>query len=87
MSLALHMEDFEFMVSKLCDTVNELLPVGEVILIPDGPKPLIFALSLVPDLVGKHGVTCLHISRNNENFEAVDVKPTGIIRGFEVRCV
>lgn len=82
MSLALHVEDFEFMVSKLCDTANELLPVGDVILIPDGPKPLIFALSLVPDLVGKQGITCLHIARNNDYFESVDVTPTGKVCGF-----
>lgn len=82
MSLALHVEDFEFMVSKLCDTANELLPVGDVILIPDGPKPLIFALSLVPNLVGKQGLTCLHITRNNDYFEAMDVTPTGVVHGF-----
>ena len=70
------------MVSKLCDTANELLPVGDVILIPDGPKPLIFALSLVPDLVGKQGITCLHIARNNDYFESVDVTPTGKVCGF-----
>lgn len=82
MSVALHVDDFEFMVSKLCDTANELLPAGDVILIPDGPKPLIFALSLVPDLIEKQGITCLHITRNNEHFEAVDVTPTGTVHGF-----
>lgn len=85
MSVALHIEDFEFMVSKLCDTTNELLPAGDVILIPDGPKPLIFALSLVPNLVRKHGITCLHITRNNEHFEAVDVTATGTVHGFLVQ--
>lgn len=82
MSVALHVDDFEFMVSKLCDTANELLPTGDIILIPDGPKPLIFALSLVPDLIKKQGVTCLHITRNDEHFEVVDVTPTGTVHGF-----
>lgn len=81
-SVALHIKDFESMVSKLCDITNELLPAGDVILIPDGPKPLIFALSLVPDLLDKPGITCLHIARNNEYFEAVDVTPTGTVHGF-----
>lgn len=85
MSLALHIDDFEFMVSKLCDTANELLPVGDVILIPDGPKPLIFALSLIPDLVGKQGLTCLHITRNNDYYEAMDIAPTGAVFGFLVQ--
>lgn len=86
MSVSLHVDDFEFMVSKLCDTANELLPAGDVILIPDGPKPLIFALSLVPDLIGKYGVTCLHITRNSEHFEAVDVTPTGTVYGFMIQA-
>lgn len=81
-SLGMDIEDFDFMVSKLCDTVNELLPIGNVILIPDGPKPLIFALSLVPDLIGKPGITCLHISRNNDCFESVNVTATGKVYGF-----
>ena len=84
-SLSLNIEDFEFMVSKLCDITNELLPVGDVVLIPDGPKPLIFALSLVPDLVRKQGVTCLHISRNNDNYEPMDVVATGTIYGFSIK--
>lgn len=85
MSIALHIEDFEFMVSKLCDTANELLSAGDVILIPDGPKPLIFAMSLVPDLIEKQGITCLHIKRNNEHFKSVDATPTGIVHGFIVQ--
>lgn len=84
MTLALHLDNFSFMVSKLCETANELLPAGDVIFIPDGPKPLIFAISLVPDLVKKVGVTCLHVSRNIENFKAVDVTPTGTVYGFSI---
>lgn len=82
MVLALHIDDFSFMVSKLCETANELLPLGDIILIPDGPKPLIFAISLVPNLINKSGITCLHISRNAEYFKPVYVEPTGITHGF-----
>lgn len=85
MSFALHIDDFEFMISKLCDTVNLLLPEGDVILIPDGPKPLIFALSLVPCFVGKQGVTCLHVSRNNSCSEMMDVTTTGSVFGFCIK--
>lgn len=84
MTLALHIDDFEFMVYKLCDTANELLPFGDVILIPDGTKPLIFAFSLVPDLLNKNGLTCLHITRNNKYFEAVDVGATENVYGFSI---
>ena len=85
MTLSLHVDDFEFMVSKMCETANELVSTGDVILIPDGPKPLIFAMSLVPYLLNKVGITCLHITRNKEHFSAVDVEPTGVVCGFKVQ--
>lgn len=85
MVLCLHLNDFSFMISKLCETANELLSTGDVIFIPDGPKPLIFAMSLIPDLIKKNGVSCLHVSRNSNSFEAVDVAPTKTIYGFFVR--
>ncbi len=85
MSLSLRLNDFSFMVSKLRETTNELLPTGDVILIPDGPKPLIFAISLIPDLLNKNGVTCLHVARNSSHFEAIDVTPTGVMYGFSIR--
>lgn len=84
-SLSLRLNDFSFMLSKLRETANELLPTGDVILIPDGPKPLIFAISLIPDLLNKNGVTCLHVARNSNHFEAIDVMPTGRIYGFSMQ--
>lgn len=84
-TVPLHIDNFEFMLSKLCETAYELLPAGDVILIPDGPKPLIFAMSLVPDFVNRNGVTCLHITRNNDYFEPVDVTATGIVHGFKLQ--
>lgn len=83
----LHVEDFGFMVSKLCEIAKEFTLYGDVVLIPDGPKPLIFALSLVPDLIRndwKEGIACLHISRNKDHFEVVDVTPNGIVHGFVI---
>lgn len=65
--LSLPIHDFEFMLSKLCEITADSLTDGDVILVPDGPKPLIFAMSLVPSIIGKKGITCLHISRNLEH--------------------
>ena len=83
----LYVVDFEFMVSKLCELANEFSLFGDVVFIPDGPKPLIFAMSLVPDMIreGKQeGITCLHISRNKDHFEVVDVIPNGVVYGFSL---
>ena len=38
---------------------------GQIIIIPDGPKPLIFAMSLSSILANiDDDITCLHINRN-----------------------
>ena len=84
MEISLQIDDFSFMISKLSELVNEFLPLGDVILVPDGPKPLIFAMSLIPLLVDKIGVTCLHISRNKEFYNAINVEPTDNIYGFSI---
>lgn len=85
MTLALHINDFSFMVSKLRETANELLPTGDVIFVPDGPKPLIFAISMIPDLLNKSGIACLHVSRNMQYFKPIDVIATGSIYGFTIQ--
>ncbi|MFR3529035.1 MAG: hypothetical protein ACLTTZ_00490 [Lachnospiraceae bacterium] len=84
MEISLQIDDFSFMIAKLCEVVREFLPLGDVILVPDGPKPLIFAMSLVPLLIDKAGITCLHVSRNKDFYNAVNVKPTDFIYGFSV---
>lgn len=77
-------EDFSFMVAKLCELVNEYLPLGDVIFVPDGPKPLIFAMSVVPQLLQKEGVTCIHVSRNQNFYEAINVEACGSVYGFSI---
>ena len=84
LSVSLHMDDFFFMLSKLCELANEFLPIGDVILVPDGPKPLIFAISLVPELLNKPGVTCLHIMRNKMEDKPLDVLPNQKVIGFAI---
>lgn len=76
MLVTLQMDDFEFMIAKLCEIANEYISEGDVIFVPDGPKPLIFAESLVPMLLNTNGISCLHIIRNNRFFYPVEVLPT-----------
>ncbi len=85
MLISLRMDDFEFMIAKLCEIASEYLSEGDIIFVPDGPKPLIFAQSLIPILLKKEGVSCLHIKRNNRYFNPVEVMPTENIIGFMVK--
>ncbi|MCM1154399.1 MAG: hypothetical protein NC392_03470 [Roseburia sp.] len=84
MEIILQINDFSFMISKLCEIANEYLPLGDVILVPDGPKPLIFAMSMVPLLLERAGITCLHVSRNKEHYKSVNVESMDKIYGFSV---
>lgn len=77
-------DDFSFMFSKLCEIANEYSVRGSVIFVPDGPKPLIFAMSLVVIYLNKEGISCLHIYRNDQCKTCVNVEPTDTILGFSV---
>ena len=79
------MDDFAFMFSKLCELANEYLELGDVIFVPDGPKPLIFAMSLVPLLIKKRGVSCLHALSDRNINEVKDVQAGKLIYGFSMR--
>lgn len=78
----LDLSDFVFMISKLREITNELVMEADVVLVPDGPKPLIFAMSLIPDLIDRKGITCLHVVRNKDQFKPVNVVPSGKVIGF-----
>lgn len=86
MSVALPIDNFSGMIDKLCNlTYDQLLQNAQVIFIPDGPKPLIMAMSLIPYIVNMPGVTCLHISRNNNHYKEIAVSPReNEIYGFRV---
>lgn len=64
-SVALPIKDFVFILRKLNELILEQTRDGQIIIIPDGPKPLIFAMSLASLLVDTiDGMTCLQVNRN-----------------------
>ncbi len=75
--------DFAFAYSRITAVASEFGDQGDVILVPDGPKPLILAASLVPLRLGRQGITCFHVKRRKtEDFTPVDVQPLGDPVGF-----
>jgi len=85
-SAALPIDNFRGIVDKLCELVYDLTQNGQVIIVPDGPKPLILAMSLIPDIIKKNDITCLHISRNSIHFNKIDVRPRkDEIYGFQLQ--
>ena len=64
-SVALPINDFVYILQKMNEIIIEQTRDGQIIIIPDGPKPLIFAMSLSSILADiDDDITCLHINRN-----------------------
>ena len=87
--VSLYVNDIEFMLAKLMGIVNEYYysEMNDIILVPDGPKPLIFCMSMIPWLFGKPGVSCIHIMRNSNSVKRKDILPVGSIIGFSLKKV
>lgn len=83
-SITLPIDDFEFSLSKLHEIVKELLPDGDVILVPDGPKTQILASSLIPEMFDSPGVVCVHVKRHSSSYSPINVKATGVVFGFSI---
>jgi len=61
--------DFASMIAKLRGLVSNYLQYGQVIIVPDGTKPLILAMSMMPDVIDERdarGLTCLFIERSKD---------------------
>ena len=75
--------DFVYSYSKIMSAALGLRRYGDVILVPDGPKPLILASSLIPDTAGETGIVCFHVGgRRGSNYVPADVNAIGDPFGF-----
>lgn len=79
------LNDFKLSLMKLIESTHELIINGDVIIVPDGPKPMILASSIIPIITGLKGVTCLHVSRHERFFVPIEVKATGNVYGFQFK--
>jgi hypothetical protein len=77
-SVALPMNDFIYILGKTREIIFEHTYNEQIVVIPDGPKPLIFAMSLASLLNQDDDVTCLHINRN-ETIAAVEQNKVRVV--------
>ena len=77
-------DDFATTFSRIRSVVFQFRVLGDVVIVPDGPKPLVFASSLVPFTIEEvSGVVCFHVSkRKPANFTPIDVLSAGTPTGF-----
>lgn len=77
--------DFCAAFGRINAIAREALASGDVILVPDGPKPLVLASSIVPSFLKCAGVVSLHVRRRKALMSgSIDVKAAGPIYGFSV---
>jgi hypothetical protein len=78
------LDDFATTFSKVTSVVSQFRNIGDVIIVPDGPKPLILASSLIPRYMeDPSGVVCFHVARRKtDDFTPVDVARNGPAVGF-----
>jgi hypothetical protein len=83
LSFTLPINDFNASFTRLFAIASDFQQFGDVVFVPDGPKPLILASSLVPLVFGKAGTLCFHVARRKtKDHQPIDVVPTGDIYGF-----
>ena len=78
--------EFSSMLATLIDVTRRYSCHGDVSLVPDGPKPLVLAMSLVPVYLDIKGVYCWHVGHvKPENYEPIDIKCSGEFFGFRLK--
>lgn len=78
-------KSFSGIFSSLYDYARLASAGGDVALVPDGPKPIILAMSVIPILLDRSGVFCWHVGHvKPEGYQPVDVIPAEFAFGFRV---
>ncbi len=79
-------EDFPSALARITEVARDYTALGDVVLVPDGPKPLVLASSLVPMLLKRNGIVSLHVRRRKSpDAGRIDVQPSGSVYGFSLK--
>jgi len=77
--------DFPEAFSRIADITRDFSRLGDVVLVPDGPKPLVLASSLVPEFFDQRGIVSLHVRRRKDHStQALNIEASGSVYGFSV---
>ena len=78
-------DKFGSMLATLIDLSRKHQGFGDIALVPDGPKPLVIAMSLVPNYLDEKGFYCWHVSHvKPDDYEPLDVVCSDEYFGFGV---
>lgn len=80
-----NIDQFSSTLSTLIDISRKYSTYGDISLVPDGPKPLVLAMSLVPFYLDTKGVYCWHVGHvKPDEYEPIDIKCSGEFFGFSI---
>ncbi len=78
-------DKFDSMLATLIDLSRKHQEFGDVALVPDGPKPMVIAMSLVPYYLDSKGFYCWHVGHvKPDDYEPIDIEASGEYFGFGV---
>lgn len=83
--LPLPTDDFVRSYSQLNYLIRDLARGGDVIVVPDGPKPLVLASSYIVAQRSIPGVVCIHVKRRRDSSAPLpDIGGVGVPVGFSI---
>ena len=83
---SVRMDDFPRLLASVVDLSRKCSSLGDVCLVADGPKPLVLAMSIAPEIFGKIGVSSWHVAHvKPDGYQPLDVLPTDHVFGFALR--
>lgn len=87
--VSLQLNDFEGMLQRLNEIIIEQTRYGQVVVIPDGPKPLILAMSMISLINAEKNkeIVCLHVSHNDHLLSENKIKVTASEMDNDIYCV
>lgn len=84
-NLQVPINDFRKLVASIVDTIRDYIVSGDVSLVPDGPKPLILAMSIAPMFFGLPGAYSWHVAHAKpEGYSPIDVEGVDCIYCFKI---
>jgi hypothetical protein len=79
----IRLDSFKDTLAALIDIARSYSSFSDVALVPDGPKPLIMAMSLVPLYLNRSGVYCWHVGHvKPTGYEPIDIESSDDVFGF-----
>lgn len=85
-SIILNLNKFSEIISRLVAVIRREMRRGDVVLVADGPKPLVMAFIIAPYIIAEAGCVCISVgSIKPQNFVPVNVRAAGRVVSHRIK--